>query len=141
MANLRNLRRGTAGFEIRGIPEVEEQMVKDLEQRWDKVTKGAREEGTRILERVVARTPIKTGALRKSGRLIIDKRDSGGRFATSRHAASMQLAWSFGNSKVDYAIPVHEILYATHKIGQAKFLESVLNEEESSIVPNIARNM
>lgn len=35
---------------------------------------------------------------------------------------------TFGNDEVDYAVYVHEDLEAEHAIGQAKFMESVLNE-------------
>lgn len=35
---------------------------------------------------------------------------------------------SFGNAEVDYAVVVHEDLEAEHATGQAKYMESVLNE-------------
>lgn len=61
------------------------------------------------------RTPVDTGRLRASGQVGEPER--------SGRRLSVEL--SFGT---DYAVYVHENLEAFHKVGQAKFLESVLNE-------------
>lgn len=44
-----------------------------------------------------------------------------------------------GGAVSDYIIPLHEDLDAYHPNGEAKFLESVMNEAEPYLLPRIAR--
>lgn len=65
------------------------------------------------------RTPVALGNLRDTGR--IEETDGIG------------IRWAFGgttvrNVFVDYAVEVHENLEMFHRVGQAKYMESVLSE-------------
>ncbi len=62
------------------------------------------------------RTPVDTGALRSSG--MVTAKGNGAEL-------------SFGGAASSYAIFVHEILTSAHPVGQAKFLESALNDWQS----------
>lgn len=64
------------------------------------------------------RTPVDTAALKGSGHVT-------GPFLSGRKSS---VKMNFGGPAASYAIFVHEDLEAFHKVGQAKFLESVLNE-------------
>ena len=55
-------------------------------------------------------TPVDTGALRASGHVVADK-------------VKARVTLGFGNSAVGYAVIVHENIMASHKTGQAKYLE------------------
>jgi HK97 gp10 family phage protein len=66
------------------------------------------------------RTPVATGTLRDSG--IVDPPTWNGDTVT--------VTLGFGGAAEQYAIYVHEDLEAFHPVGQAKFVESVLNESE-----------
>lgn len=48
---------------------------------------------------------------------------------------------SFGGGAVDYAIWVHEILENYHPVGQAKYLESVLNESRQHMAERLGRRL
>lgn len=77
------------------------------------------------------RTPVDTGALRSSGHVTpVDY--------TGQKAS---VAIVFGGVSVDYAEKVHEDLEAFHRVGQAKFLESVIVESEPYMLDRIARRL
>lgn len=83
-----------------------------------------------------ARTPVDTGALRGSGRV------SGPDIETSAGgSADVTVKLEFGNASVDYAFEVHENLEAFHKVGQAKYLESVLTESAPHLPARIAKRI
>jgi len=46
-----------------------------------------------------------------------------------------------GSGAEDYAVPVHEHLDVVHPNGQAKFLESVLNESRSTMLERVGRRV
>lgn len=64
------------------------------------------------------RVPVDTGVLRASG-FVAEPVYEG---------TQISVALNYGGAAESYAIIVHEDLHAFHKIGQAKYLESVLNE-------------
>ena len=77
------------------------------------------------------RVPVDTGALRSSG--VVQKPVSDG------NATSVTLG--YGGPSVDYAFKVHEDLEAFHKVGQAKYLESVLMESAPNLLQRIANRL
>lgn len=80
--------------------------------------------GDFLLAKMLVRTPIEFGPLRESG--VVHRPTMQGLDQT------MQI--SFGNEQVYYAVIVHERLDLNHKAPtQAKFMESVLQEEQSTI--------
>ena len=81
------------------------------------------------------RTPVDTGALQASGHVDPPEWKSG----------TLTIVLGFGGAAIEYAVYVHEDLEAFHKIGQAKFVESVLLESEpffeSRVGESFAANM
>lgn len=77
------------------------------------------------------RCPVDTGALRASIHAEPPKRE--GRKITSRIVA--------GGAAAEYALIVHEDLDAYHKNGEAKFIESTLQESASSMAERIAARL
>jgi len=77
------------------------------------------------------RTPVDTGALRASGMVHQPSIDGG----------DISVALTFGSTAVGYAVQVHEDLDAFHPVGQAKFLESTLNESRPHIPARVARRI
>ena len=73
------------------------------------------------------RTPVDTGALRSSGHVIPPKITRG----------KIQSIGAFGGTSVLYAIFVHENLQVHHRVGQAKFYQSAVQEKSSDIAPAI----
>lgn len=71
------------------------------------------QQAEKIMTVAKQRTPVDTGALRSSG--IVTAKGNGAEL-------------SFGGAASGYAIFVHEILTNAHPVGQAKFLESALND-------------
>lgn len=66
------------------------------------------------------RTPVDTGTLRDSGK--VDE--------PIRRGNELSVTLGFGGAAEEYALDVHEDLEAFHRVGQAKFASSVLNESE-----------
>ena len=77
------------------------------------------------------RKPPHPGQLRASGR--VHDPEWNGRFMT--------ITMSFGGAAVDYAVWVHEIIENVHPVGQAKFLESTLNESQPYMGSRIAARL
>jgi len=89
----------------------------------DKVNRSAeralRKAGRVIIETTTPLVPIDTGALRKTGRFVVEKEPAvGGTFLNVSYGDAE------GEGEVHYAVFVHEDLTARHKIGQAKYLEN-----------------
>jgi hypothetical protein len=97
----------------------------------DQVIKAMDAEMKIELREVVRRTPEDTGDLRNTERVEGPERD-GNRIIASIVA---------GGGTVDYALIVHEDLEAFHRIGQAKYIESVLNESKRSMPARIAKRI
>ena len=75
------------------------------------------------------RCPVDVGTLRASGMVAQPERGPG---------RNISVTLSYGGAAQDYAIPQHENLEYFHKVGQAKFLESVLNESRPFMAARIA---
>lgn len=74
------------------------------------------------------RIPPHPGQLRASGMVA----------EPERNGRNISVTLSFGGAASDYAIYVHEIIENIHPVGQAKFLESTLNESRNSMAARIA---
>lgn len=83
------------------------------------------------LAEVQRRTPVLTGALRASEMLeepkITDK--------------TISITMVAGGPTAPYAIAVHENLDTFHRNGQAKFMESALNESAPHLMARIGRRL
>lgn len=58
-----------------------------------------------------------------------------------RKGRQISVTLSFGGGAVYYAIYVHEILTNHHPVGQAKYLESVLNESAPHMASRLAARL
>lgn len=74
------------------------------------------------------RTPVDTGILRSSGHVVGPE--------VSGDAITVTLV--FGGPAASYAIYVHENLTARHKVGQSKYLESVVLERRAKLAQEVA---
>ena len=77
------------------------------------------------------RTPVDTGVLRASGFVN----------PPARRGRAFEIVLGFGGPAKDYAIPQHERLDYFHEVGQAKYLESVLDENRDQYPQRIARRV
>jgi len=77
------------------------------------------------------RVPVDTGTLRASGHVLKPE--------TKWGRTSVDLV--YGGAAEKYAVIVHEDLEANHKVGQAKFLESVLMESAPTMGERIAKRV
>lgn len=83
------------------------------------------------LTEIKKRTPVDTGALRASEVLHDPVRDGRRIYVTI----------TAGGPSAPYAFVVHEDLEAFHKTGQAKYIESVLEESASYLGDRIAKRI
>ena len=79
--------------------------------------RGATKFGQIELTEMKRRTPVEFGVLRDSGL-----------FQIRWEGRTLILTWTFGGATATYAVYVHEDMEAFHRVGQAKFVESVTNE-------------
>lgn len=84
----------------------------------------AQEEKTESMRR----TPVDTGALRASHQVE----------APVIEGKSISVTITVGGVAAPYAVYVHENLYATHHVGQAKFLESTILENARFLAERVA---
>lgn len=68
-------------------------------------------------------------------------RASGTVHEPERHGRRISVMLSYGGAARAYAVVQHERLDFFHTTGQAKYLESVLNESRSSMAARIARRV
>lgn len=74
------------------------------------------------------RTPVLTGALRASGHVT----------GPTWSGRNLTVELKFGGPAAPYAVAVHENEEVFHRVGQAKFLESVLYESAPHLAQRIA---
>ncbi len=116
---------------LRGLDEMKANLKKVGPNARAQVVAAVEAEANRMLEEAKARVPVETGALRDSGTVTMVETGS-----------TVKAVISFGNDEVDYAVEVHENLDAHHEHGgQAKFLESVLDEGARQVLPNLAKQV
>ena len=77
------------------------------------------------------RTPVKDGALRSSLHVTGPRRTFSGQ----------EVGWAAGGPSAPYAAVQHEDTTLRHTTGQAKFIESVVFEQSTAMVAEIAAAM
>lgn len=94
--------------------------LKSLQQSVPKAFRAALVElGDVVFAKTQDRVPVKTGKLKGTGRVTV-----------RAGAQQVVMGIHYGNDEVRYAGRVHEDLKARHTIGQAKYVESVVNETD-----------
>lgn len=92
----------------------------------DALSAGLYQEAMIIIGEAKKRTPVDTGRLRQTGYAAPPENGPRG----------PECECGFGTK---YAVFVHEILSSYHPVGQAKFLESVVNERRRGYVSRLAK--
>jgi hypothetical protein len=106
--------------------------LKRLQERFpDMVTAALFQETEVEVKEVKRRTPVDTGTLRNTVRQVGPRKE--GRKIITFIAA--------GGPAAPYAIYVHEDLDVFHKVGQAKFIESVIMESRPYLAARVARRI
>ncbi len=80
------------------------------------------------LTEMKTRTPVDKGPLRSSLHVT----------GPRRTAAGQEVGWAAGGPSAPYARVQHEDTSLRHTVGQAKFIESVVMEESTAMVSEIA---
>jgi len=91
--------------------------------------KGLKNVAEQLKEKSVAKTPVNTGELRS--RAFVSP------VVAERNTLSVTVGYA--NKLPEYAIFVHERIDVHHRIGQAKFLESLLHEIYAEFIQIIGR--
>lgn len=127
------------GTGVRGAKEMTA-LLRNIARKFpDRVAAAMYREAQIEMTEAKRRTPVDVsdgaphpGQLRASGRVHKPERGRG---------RAISVTMSFGGGAVDYAVYVHENPDAFHKVGQWKYLESVLNESRSSMGARIAERV
>ncbi len=85
------------------------------------------------------RIPVDTGTLR--GSTEVSKPNVEALGIGSVAVTDIEVAISVGGPGAEYAISVHENLDAFHKVGRAKYLESVIMESAPFITRRLAKRL
>lgn len=119
---------GRFEVQVRGIGAVNAALSRlaDLNER--AAARALREEAEIEMTEAKRRTPVDLGPLRASGHVVYGH-------------AGLTARLDFGGPSAPYAVYVHEDLEAFHRVGQAKFLESVLLESAPYFAERVARRM
>jgi len=120
-----------ARVSVRGIPEMRAKLNDFVLSFPDRVAEALYLEGLIEMTESKRRVPVDTGVLRASGRVE----------EPQRYRGRISVTLSYGGAAENYAIIVHEDLDAHHSVGQAKYLESVLNESRSSMAARLAKRL
>lgn len=113
---------------VKGAEQILKRLNKLADTLPDLVGAAMRAEAEIEMTEAKKRTPVDTGALRASGRVE----------GPRRFGRDLTVYLRFGGASVDYAWRVHEDLEMFHRVGQAKFLESVLLESAPYMALRIA---
>ena len=116
---------------MRGVAEMRSLLQKIAAKFPDRVAAAIYQEAQIEMTEAKRRTPVDTGTLRASGFVA----------EPERHGRNISVTLSFGGAAETYAIYVHENLEAFHKVGQAKFLESTLDESRPFMAARIAKRV
>lgn len=115
-------------FTWSGVDKVLDNLRKQQREMPQRVERALYTEAQIDMTESKRRVPVDTGVLRATG--AVQKPERSGR------RISVRLTYG-----TEYAVFVHEDLDAFHKIGQAKFLESVLNESRPHMAARLARRI
>lgn len=133
-------------FKVRGVGDMIK-VLKDIADKFpDRVAAAIYQEGQIEMTEAKRRTPVSpTAAQFKAMGRTMPKglvpgtlRASGTVSEPERHGRNISVTLSFGGAAIEYAVVQHERLDYIHTTGQAKYLESVLNESRSSMASRIA---
>lgn len=129
-------------FQLSGYQEMRAKVLSVAKQFPDRVTAALYLEGQIEMTEAKRRTPVWNPARPVTKGVVPGAlRASGFVHEPVRKGSHTSVALSFGGPAVDYAIYVHEDLEAFHATGQAKFLESTLNESAPFMAQRIGKRL
>lgn len=118
------------GMNWAGGPEMKAALMERHTETFAKVPPAVKHVMERVMDRSKANyVPVKTGALRDSGRVSEPYHET---FTTTAVDAI------YGNASVYYALEQHETPWYHHPVGQWKYLETPLLEATSTAAQEIA---
>lgn len=124
-----------AAFVLNGVGAMKQRVLKAFQEYPKKVGRAMFQEGQIEMTEAKRRTPVDVSAnAPHPGQL----RASGTVHEPVYEGRTITVTLSFGGAAADYAVYVHEMLGNFHKVGQAKYLESVLNESRAWMINRIA---
>lgn len=124
---------------IRGLTEMSRKLKKLAEEYPKMVAAASFTELNIEKKESMRRTPVDSGALRDSHK-VIEPEIRGTQIMTGISVGDWNVN-NRGEVTNQYAIPVHEDIFAEHMEGQAKFLESTLRESERFMLARIGRRV
>ena len=119
--SIRKGRRGAVHFDVSQLKLIDTFLEKLKKAGVKAIQEALEEEADKILAMAQTLTPVDTGRLKESGRVIKPRRD-----ATK---TKFEYVIIFGGIQVrglfiDYALEVHERTDVPHRVGQAKYLST-----------------
>ena len=111
-----------------GVETMTKNLKTILKRHPDRVAEALYAEAKIELAEAQRRVPVDTGYLKSRGLVTKPVRKG--------QVVSVQILFD-----APYAVVVHEDLEAFHRTGQAKYLESVINESQSSMGARIAKRI
>lgn len=120
-----------SGASLRGVEAIRRKLRTFAQKHLDEVGRALRLEAEAEAKEIRRRTPVDTGNLRAS--IYVE-----GPIREGKRIYCKILA---GGVAAPYAIYVHEDLDAIHKVGQAKFIESVILESRPYMAARVARRI
>jgi hypothetical protein len=123
------------GMSLIGLDKLASRLSVYEEDMSDAVARGMVEFGGEIEAESVKLVPIDTGEQRSRSFVegpLLDR-------VAGQHTVIVGYEKYDRNFKNEYAVPLHEHTYVNHKVGQAKFLEVVVNRKQSEYIPFIGR--
>jgi hypothetical protein len=116
---------------FRGHKDMRARLIDEASAFPGKVMKAMTKETEIELKEVNRRTPVEEGDLVESNRID----------GPHQERNTIRIFIRSGDEKAFYALYVHEDLEAFHRVGQAKYLESVLFESAPYILGRIAARL
>ena len=116
---------------VGGLDQLQRRLTELAGQLGDQVGPALRAEAEIEMTEAKRRTPVLTGALRGSGHVT----------GPTWRGRTVTVEMKFGGPAAGYAVAVHEMVDVFHKNGEAKFLESTLNESAPHLAARVARRI
>lgn len=123
---------GGYNFRILGVQHLRNNLREAGPRATRALTASLFAEGQRVMGEAKKLAPVDTGTLRASGTVLPPHIEGDGRIVVTL---------GFGGAAKTYALIQHERLDYRHKVGQAKYLETAMDEAEELMPHRLAAGM
>lgn len=120
--------RGRVSISIAGSAAFKAKIAQALEAGKTAASAGLYAGGNVIMEEAKRRSPVDTGAMRGSGYVTLPE----------ERGSTIVVEVGFGGPAGDYAAEQHENMTYRHPVGQAKYLESAMDDKAGDARDTIA---